>query len=445
MSDAPAQITLDQWDARYEKLAATGGRYAAYAGPLRRHERDGDLRLRHLRFDNSAAALRLWNFLLTEEQRLRAAKARGAKIVGAMKDLGTVPVMAYSLPDVVAFYPDGAWWVPCIMEMSTGDLAAADRLGIDESFCPVRAMLGAFERGAHFPRPDLLVCSAGAVCDDFSAISQRLAAMGFPILWWEVPHRRGTGKTPTPRSQVAFVRAELERVREALATLAGRPLTDDMLADGIAQANRFRRRLHELRLLAYTTSPCPIGALEMLIVEMLAIHFCSDRAEAIAIVEEVLDEVRRRVAARVGVLSPDAVGVFWVNPVADLKAMNLLEQCGGRLCGTEFLFTHALDQIETDLPPMEALALAALADPMVGPAADRAARIIRDCRLFGARAVVVSRIPGASHCAGESLAIARAVRQAGLPVVEIEVPPLCDSMEGPLRTRLQALIESARG
>ena len=466
LPDFPAQITLDQWDARYDQIAAAGLTFPSYVGPLRRHERSGDYRLRHLLYDNSAAALRLWNFLLTEEERLRAAAAQGKKIVGAMKDLGTVPVMAFSLPDVVAFYPDGAWWVPCIMEMSTCDLRIADQLGIDESFCPVRAMLGAFARGAHFPRPDLLVCSAGATCDDFSAISQRLAAMGFPILWWEVPHRRKPdadeesvvlpggfgGPAPSvmgggfaaPASQVRTVRAELDRVRRAMESLAGRPLDDALLAEGIRQANRFRRLLDELRVLAYTTRPCPIGALEMLIVEMLAIHFCSDREEAILVAQDLLAEVRRRVTAKQGVLDERAVGVFWVNPVADLKAMNLLEQCGGRLCGTEFLFCHALDEIPEDLPPMEALARSALADPMIGPAADRAERIVRDCRRFGAAAVVISRIPGASHCAGESAPLARAIRNAGLPVVEIEVPPISDSLQPAIRTRLQALVESAR-
>jgi benzoyl-CoA reductase/2-hydroxyglutaryl-CoA dehydratase subunit BcrC/BadD/HgdB len=81
---------------------------------------------------------------------------------------------------------------------------------------------------------------------------------------------------------------------------------------------------------------------------------------------------------------------------------------------------------------------------MVGPAADRAERIVRDCQRFGAAAVVISRIPGASHCAGESATLARAIRNAGLPVVEIEVPPISDSLQPAIRTRLQALIESAK-
>ena len=53
-------------------------------------------------------------------------------------------------------------------------------MGIDASFCPVRAMLPAFQNGEHFPRPDVLICSTGAVCDDFSAIAQRLEHRAIP-------------------------------------------------------------------------------------------------------------------------------------------------------------------------------------------------------------------------------------------------------------------------
>jgi benzoyl-CoA reductase/2-hydroxyglutaryl-CoA dehydratase subunit BcrC/BadD/HgdB len=181
----------------------------------------------------------------------------------------------------------------------------------------------------------------------------------------------------------------------------------------------------------------------MLIAEMLAIHFCSDRDEAEAVLADLLAEVRRRIAAGQGVLDARAARVFWVNPVADLRVMNLLEDCGARLCGTEFLFCHALDAIPEDVEPMEALARAALADPMVGPAADRAARVARDVRAFGAEAVVISRIPGASHCATEGAVIADVVRRSlGLPVVEIEVPPVADPLIPTLRTRLEALVET---
>ncbi len=455
MIDAPEQITLEQWDRRYETLSRSGLDEPGYGGRLGRHVEDGDYRLCKLRFDNSPAALRLWNFLLTEEDRLREARNAGHILIGTMKDLGTVPVMAYSLDNVTAFYPDGAWWIPCVMEHSAGLLEIADSLGIDESFCPVRAMLGAFENGRHFPIPDTLICSVGAVCDDFSAIAQRLATMGHEITWWEMPHRREPDPTEeavqlpggfaAPRCQVDFVTGQLERVKATICEAAGREIDDKMLSAAIRRANRVRKLLNDLRCEVFQARICPMPALEMLIAEMLAIHYCSDYDETVAVLEELLDEVRERIKAGVGVLDCDAARIFWVNPVADLRAMNLLEQSGGRICGTEYLFAHALDLICQNIPPTEALARAALADPMVGSSADRASRIVSDMRKFGSEALLVSRIPGASHCAVEGRIIGEKVRnELGLPVLEIEVPPVSDSMAPSIRTRLEALVETVK-
>ena len=456
MTSAPAKLTLDHWDARYAELLRSGLQQPSYGGPLRRHVvKERDLRLRHLRFDNSAAALRLWNFLLTENERLAAARAKGDKIVGTMKDLGTVPVMAYALPGVRAFYPDGAWWTPCLMECSDGLLQQADALGIDASFCPVRAMLPAFQNGEHFPRPDLLICSTGAVCDDFSAIAQRVEKMGFPIVWWEMPRRREPdpgepacalpGNLSAPAIQVECVRQELSRIARVLSDLTGRALDDTALAEGIREANRVRGLLAELRNIVYGAPGAVLPALEMLIAEMLAIHFCSDREEAFAVLTDLLAEAKGRAQRDQFVIPADAVRVYWVNPVADLRAMNCLEEWGGRVCGSDYMFTHALDLIPEDLPPLEALARTALADPMVGSTLDRARRIVADCRAFGAEAVVVSRIPGASHCPQESVLICDYVRQElGLPSIALEVPPISDSLLPTLSSRLQGVLETAR-
>jgi hypothetical protein len=456
MNPAPRKLNLDEWDERYEQLCRDGLREPGYGGSLRRHVvHEKDFRLEQLQFDNSAAALRLWNFLLTENARLHQARARGDKIVGTMKDLGTVPVMAYSLPGVRAFYPDGAWWTPCLMECSDKLLQQAEAMGIDASFCPVRAMLPAFENGEHFPKPDLLICSTGAVCDDFSAIAQRLEHRGHSILWWEMPRRRAPaaneiscalpGNLTAPKIQVDCVRTELQRVGQALGELAGKTLDDDCLAAGIRAANQVRQLLNSLRQTVYSAPAAPLPALEMLVAEMLAIHFCSDHEETIAVLDGLLAEAQARVEQNQFVISADAVRIFWVNPVADLRAMNLLEELGGRICGSDYMFTHALDLIPENLPPLEALARIALADPMVGPTADRAARIVRDCLANRAEAVVVSRIPGASHCAREGEIIREIVRQQiGIPVIELEIPPVCDAMLPTLGSRLQALLETAR-
>ena len=87
--------------------------------------------------------------------------------------------------------------------------------------------------------------------------------------------------------------------------------------------------------------------------------------------------------------------------------------------------------------------MAALADPMAGSSAQRADRICHDIQRFGAEAVLISRIPGASHCAVEGYVIAEAVRsRLGLPVVELEIPPIADSSLPTIRTRVEALVET---
>jgi hypothetical protein len=253
------------------------------------------------------------------------------------------------------------------------------------------------------------------------------------------------GGLTAPAEQVAFVKMELERIRKILERTAGRKLDERRLRAGIKAANRVRRVLAELRRLVFTAPRCPLPALELLIAEMLAIHFCSDRAACLAVLEDLLAETRRRAAAGQGYADGGAARIFWVNPVADLRAMNLLEECGGRLCGTEYLFMHALDEIPADLPPLEALARTALADPMVGSAGDRARRICRDAAEFGSEAVVISRIPGASHCALEGAVLSDTIRnRLGLPVVELEVPPVLDAMGPTLRVRLEALVETVK-
>jgi hypothetical protein len=314
-------------------------------------------------------------------------------------------------------------------------------------------MLGAFVTGSHFPIPDFLVCSAGAVCDDFSAIAQRLEPLGFPVFWWEVPRRRPPeqsengltlpGGFVAPETQVTFTRGELDRVRCALGDLAGCSLDDDALSTSIRAANAVRHRLKALRQLVFTAPAPPLPALELLIAEMLALHYCSDRDETAAVLDALLVETQARVAAGQGVLAADAARIFWVNPVADLRAMNLLEECGGRLCGTDFMFGHALVDIPEDLPPLDALARVALADPMVGSAQDRARLICAEMQRLGSEALVVSRIPGASHCCREGGIIRQFVQGSlGVPTLEIEVPPLTDTLIPALRTRLQALVET---
>lgn len=111
-----------------------------------------------------------------------------------------------------------------------------------------------------------------------------------------------------------------------------------------------------LRETVYAAAGAPLPALEMLIAEMLAVHFRSDRDESRVVLGGLVQEATRRVEA-----------------------------------------------------------------------------------------VVVSRIPGASHCAWEGAYLREHLAaDLGVPAVEIEVPPVCDALLPALRTRLQAVLEIAQ-
>lgn len=463
MSRSLSQVDLAGLDAAYTAECGQGQSRLCCDGPVSRHLAHGDRRLRHLRFDPAAASRSLWNFLLSESERLEEARRSGRRLVAAIKDLGPIPVLASALPEVLPFALDGAWWIPCLMEQSDGLLQQADALGVDASFCPVRAMLGVYLPPApgsvsacHYPPPDLITCSAGAICDDVSAIVQRLQGLGLPVAWWEMPRRRAPDEDEegvdlpaglrAARGQVDLVAGELRRLATLIATPTSGPIDEARLAASIRAANAIRRRIRSLRQLVFDAPRPPVPALEMLIIDMLAIHFCSDRQLCAEVLDDLLALVRQRLAGGAGYGTPEAVRVLWVNPVADLRAMGVIEEAGGRVCASDFLFTHSLEDIAEDLPPFTALAANALADPMVGSCAERAALVVDQARRQRVEAAVVSRIPGASHCAYEGPRIAAALASAlDIPTVEIEVPVMSDSLDPALRTRLEALLETARG
>jgi hypothetical protein len=405
-------------------------------GALQRHAQCGDKRLLHLDFHLSPASHDLWNFLMTEEERLHAARAAGKVIVGALKDLGTIPILVNAYTNAVAFYPDGAWWLPCFKEQSTNLLPVADALGAGEGFCPVRAMLGAFELGCHFPIPDVMFCSTGAICDDFKAIAQRLVERGHPIHFWEMPHVRAAQPDEpsielpnglrVPMLARDIVQDELRRIVKMLDQQTGEAVSEGKLQEAIVRSNRVRALLARIR-----SSSLP--SLERLISEMMALHYCSDYTCCEAVLARVAEEADTLKADEH--LKP----VYWINPVADVRAMNLLEEAGGRLCGTDFMFTHALTPLDEGLSPVDALARMALSDPMAGTIRARMMACLIDAKRCGARGIIVSRIPGASHCAFEASMLSTI---SDLPILEIEIPSLSDLFALSLMTRLQGFIES---
>ena len=222
--------------------------------------------------DNSAAALRLWNFLLSEEDRLHRCVAEGKKLVGTMKDLGTVPVMAYSLEQ-----PRGL--------LSRRRVVAALRVGGRRRAAGDRRLAGHRRLVLPGPGDARRFRQPGALSHSRPADVQRggdlrrffghCPAAGSRWAFRSCGGRFRIAAGPSrdeaavelpggfraPADQVAFVKSELERVRQALETYAGEPLDDERLRPGIARANQVRAQLWpNCGSLAFTADPCPLPA-----------------------------------------------------------------------------------------------------------------------------------------------------------------------------------------
>ena len=311
MSETPRQITLQEWDGRYAELRASGLRNPVWrsAWPARRRRRP---RLLKLRFDNSPAALRLWNFLLTEEERLHGPRGRGQEDRRHDEGPGHRPGHGLRFAQrgrllsrrrLVDAVPDGA------------QRAAAP----DRRFAGHRRVVlpgagharGVRERRA-FPHSRPADLQRRGDLRRFFRHRPAAGGLGYPdpLVGNAASPRAGTGRSgralpggfSAPQSQVEFVEVgAAARPAGAGRTWPGNRSTTKRLAAGIAEANqRPPVCWPSCGTLVFTAEPCPLPALEMLIAEMLAIHFCSDRDETIAVLEELLAEVSRRVDGRGG-------------------------------------------------------------------------------------------------------------------------------------------------
>jgi hypothetical protein len=463
-------ITAAEWQRRFFELppeVVLGPRYFRHLG-----ERDfstylkppsawlpyGFRRLAHLRFDPDVRALRLWAFALEEGERLFRARQEGMKVVALMGDYGAMAPLVYGFADVAAFYPDFCYWTPFLTE-SEVLLRRADRRGLGEDTCFVRAAVGAFTSHAWWPDPDLVVASSGASCDDLAAVAQVAADTGLPVVWAEIPLRKEPAPwltitrfaadpdlpEGTPQFEAGAVDRLAGRYRRLLDRMAdalGRPLDSVRLAASVARARRIRARIARIRHLFATAPRAPLPASEELLVEFAATHFYGDPVECEAVLDGVLELVEERAADEEPLPSPRIV---WVTPPPDPLLHVHGEERGARIVGTEYLIASALAPLpEGD--PVRAVARSFLAGSLLGSAEARARSVAATVRDSGADGVVISNLFGSSHCGSEAPVLRRRIEEeCGVPVLSFDVPnPVPGGLPSQTLNRLDAFVEALR-
>ena len=191
MNAPPAQITLAEWDRRYAELLAQGLREPSYGGPLRRHVAGGDFRLLKLRIRQLArgpAAVELPAHRRgplaagprdgQQDRRHDEGPGHGAGdgLFAGERD------RLLSRRRVVDSLRHGAG--------HGGDLEHRRSAGHRRIVLPgARDARGVSRRGA-FPVAGSLGVQRRGDLRRFLGHRPAAGGLGFPILWWEIPHRR---------------------------------------------------------------------------------------------------------------------------------------------------------------------------------------------------------------------------------------------------------------
>ena len=465
---APKRISSSDWHELYKKIPqkyTDQYRYYRHLGkndwntytfPPSSYLIYGSRYLRKLKFDNSLAALRLWGFMLSESERLFRARQSGKKLIANMGDLGSVPPLVYSFPDTIPFYPDCYWWTP-FMNESTVLFEGARRHGIGEDCCFVRAALGAFSKLAYFPVPDLCIAATGASCDDMASVMQNIERLGHKFHWFELPHRKdkkswfvaekfamtNSGGIEYQKYIKLFIIEEFNELISQFEKVTGLQYVPERLKKTLVKINKLRTLIREIKDLTFTADSSPLPALEIMIIEFMALSAYSDLEEAVSILEHMKDTIEKRINKNDGVTDNEKIRIAWVTPPADPLLLNYLEDLGGRLVATEFVINQALFPLQIEKNPIRSLADGMLNSSLMGTAKSRALNIINEAKRYDAEGVIISNIFASSHCAFETSIIKDQIHSAlNIPVLTFDVvAPGKQTQQSQILNRMTAFIE----
>lgn len=240
-----------------------------------------------------------------------------------------------------------------------------------------------------------------------------------------------------------FFKNELAVFKERVAESFGVGISDNALREAIKVYNRTRSLLKQLYLLR-ASDPPPISGTEALQV------FLAGLVLAPVQYNELLEELLENMAHRPPLVTADGVRMMLAGSEMDSpEFMRLIEDAGGivvtdDLCtGTRF-FWH---QVDTSLPPLEALAshyLAHILCPRTSLLAGKMERLKELVETFRVDAAIYEKIQWCHIHGSVYPAIKRAFQEMGIPVLLVEREYILTGA-GQLRTRIEAFCESIKG
>ncbi len=248
---------------------------------------------------------------------------------------------------------------------------------------------------------------------------------------------------------VALLRSEFVRYKQALETLTGNVITAASLAAATKRVNAKRRALQRLAKLR-AADPAPISGRDALLVNQISFYDDPDRFTAK--VNELCDEMEARIAKGEGVAPKGTPRILLAGcpmAVPNWKLPYLVESSGAVIVGEESCIGERNTRDLTDEAPAD---LEGMLDALAArymridcacftPNTERLEHIAALARDLRADGVIHYGLLFCQPYAHEALKVDKAMEAAGLPFLAIETDYGMEDA-GQLKTRVEAFVET---
>ena len=376
-----------------------------------------------------------FDFVVSEVHGLRIKelndlRAKGKKVVGAF---------CIYAPEEIAYAADATMVGLCAgADFSVPDAEAV----LPRNLCPLIKSFYGFKLNRtcpYFQSSDLVV--GETTCDGKKKVYELLNEL-VPTYVLEVPHK------PDTQQGKEFWFKELEAFKTEIEKLTGNRITAQKLKEAIELINGKRRALKRLSDLR-ANSPSPISGLDGLLIDQIG--FMDDVKRFTAKVNELCDELDRRVKEGKGVASKDAPRIMISgSPMAvpNWKVHSIAESLGATVVAEESCVgtRYFTDLVEPKGESLNDLLWAIDEKYVMIPCAcftpnnRRVESITQLAKQFNVEGVIYYTLQNCHDYNVEGVKIDRVLKAKGLPMLKIETDYTIGDSEQ-IKTRIEAFME----
>ena len=375
--------------------------------------------------------------ILSLEERLKRAQAKGAKIVGKWP---ANPTDIYFGSGVIALDPFFAGYCRILAEGSSR-LARQGRAQLSEDACPAQAAAYSVLSDDIFPM-DFFYPFIGPWCYD--------SQYCFEALRHKVEGDYGDHPVFSEGMEQAsfeYILAEVRRFIDRMEELTGKKVAEEQLRQEFILENKLRQILRDICDLSQVNPP-PINSLDLILCLFVSSDWLGDPEAALQVLSRILAAAQERAerGEKGKAVSPHPIrllitGIAW----GDLGLYNMVDELGGLIIGSDCVFNLFYEDISPEGDPIETLARRFMTTPYAMPAKQRALWTVDNIRRTKqVDGVVFNCNFGCNYQAAEARIVTDTIKQ------ELKLPCLITDVDlpkenrGQMRTRLEAFLEMIR-